>query len=35
MFYLVYEKKHGVADTVNKKIIEKYNSLMMYIAVVD
>ena len=32
---IVFEKKHEVANTVNKKIIEKYNSLMMYIAVVD
>ena len=31
----MFEKKHEVANTVNKKIIEKYNSLMMYIAVVD
>ena len=32
---LVYEKKHEVANTVNMKIIEKYNNLMLFIAVVD
>lgn len=29
----VFEKKHEVAESVNKKIIEKYQNLLKYISV--